>query len=72
MFVSFNYRLHAFGFMALKLLAENSPTGVSGNYGIINMILVLQWVKANIANFGGDPSQVRRFSFVREVVNFMF
>ena len=59
MFVSFNYhRLHAFGFMALKVLAENSPTGVSVNYGFMDMILVLQWVKANIANF---PSQVRSF-----------
>ena len=71
-FVSFNYRLHAFGFMALKLLAENSPTGVSGNYGFMDMILVLQWVKANIANFGGDPGQVCSFSFVKEIVNFMF
>ena len=57
-YVSFNYRLQAFGFMALKLLADDSPTGASGNYGFMDMILALQWVQTNIANFGGDPHQV--------------
>ena len=57
-YVSFNYRLQAFGFMALQLLADDSPTGTSGNYGFMDMILVLKWVQENIRNFGGDPNQV--------------
>ena len=57
-YVSFNYRLQAFGFMALKLLADDSPTGTSGNYGFMDMILALKWVQENILNFGGDPDQV--------------
>ena len=58
-YVGFNYRLQAFGFMALELLAEDSPTNTSGNYGFMDMILALQWVQQNIANFGGDPAQVK-------------
>ena len=57
-YVGFNYRLQAFGFMALQLLADDSPTGTSGNYGFMDMILVLKWVQENIRNFGGDPNQV--------------
>lgn len=57
-FVSFNYRLHAFGFLALQELADYTPFNTSGNYGFHDMIAVLQWVQTNIVNFGGDPSQV--------------
>ena len=57
-YVGFNYRLQAFGFMALQLLADDTPTGTSGNYGFMDMILVLRWVQDNILNFGGDPKQV--------------
>ena len=57
-YVSFNYRLQAVGFMALQMLADDSPTGTSGNYGFMDMILALKWVKENIHNFGGDPDQV--------------
>ena len=57
-YVGFNYRLQAFGFMALKILADDSSTGTSGNYGFMDMILVLHWVQDNIVNFGGDPTKV--------------
>jgi para-nitrobenzyl esterase len=57
-YVGFNYRLHAFGFMALQMLADISPTNASGNYGFMDMIAVLNWVQTNIRNFGGDPNKV--------------
>ncbi|KAH3699807.1 hypothetical protein DPMN_074770 [Dreissena polymorpha] len=57
-FVSMNYRLNAFGFMALELLVAGSPTGTSGNYGLMDQIEVLKWVKMNVRKFGGDPNQV--------------
>lgn len=60
-YVGFNYRLQAFGFMALQELADLSPTKTSGNYGFMDMIAVLQWVQANIRNFGGDPNDVSDF-----------
>ncbi|XP_045197770.2 para-nitrobenzyl esterase-like isoform X2 [Mercenaria mercenaria] len=59
--VGFNYRLHAFGFMALQVLADQSPTNTSGNYGFMDMIAVLKWVQSNIKNFGGDPNRVTVF-----------
>jgi len=53
--VSFNYRLGVFGFF-------NVPgTEVKGNYGILDQVLALKWVQANIANFGGDPNRVTIF-----------
>lgn len=60
-YVSLNYRLHAFGFLALQLLENESETNTSGNYGFMDMILALQWVQSNIKNFGGDPNQVTVF-----------
>jgi len=56
--VSFNYRLNAFGFLALKSLADASPSKTSGNYGFMDQILALKWVQANIKKFGGDPESV--------------
>ena len=56
--VSFNYRLNAFGFLALKSLADVSPSKTSGNYGFMDQILALKWVQANIRKFGGDPESV--------------
>ncbi|MGF6870648.1 carboxylesterase family protein [Paraburkholderia sp. MM5477-R1] len=53
--VSFNYRVGRFGFLALPELAEESPQHSSGNYGLLDQIAALQWVKNNIATFGGDP-----------------
>jgi len=57
-FVSINYRVGAFGFLAHPDLSKESDAGVSGNYGLLDMIAALKWVKENIAAFGGDPNQV--------------
>jgi para-nitrobenzyl esterase len=60
--VSFNYRLGALGFMAHPELTTEGlkaeGKGASGNYGLMDMIAALKWVKANIARFGGDPGNV--------------
>lgn len=56
--VSVNYRVGPFGFLAMPELSKESPHKVSGNYGLLDMIAALQWVKKNIAAFGGDPSRV--------------
>jgi para-nitrobenzyl esterase len=58
--VSVAYRLGAFGFLAHPDLTKESGKG-SGNYGLQDMIAGLQWVKANVARFGGDPSRVTVF-----------
>ncbi len=59
MFVSFNYRVGRFGTFALPQLTKADPDGGRlGNYGIMDQIAALKWVKANIASFGGDPSNV--------------
>ncbi len=56
--VTFNYRLGALGFLATPELSQESGHKASGNYGLLDDIALLQWVKANIAAFGGDPDQV--------------
>jgi para-nitrobenzyl esterase len=57
-FVSLNYRLGPLGWLALPELSAESPLGVSGNYGLLDQIEALKWVKQNIAAFGGDPGNV--------------
>lgn len=57
-YISFNYRLNAFGFMALEILREGSPKNTSGNYGFMDQIAALKWVQRNIHVFGGDPGKV--------------
>jgi len=59
--VTINYRLGAFGFLAHPALAAESPHHAAGNYGLLDQIAALQWVKRNIARFGGDPSRVTIF-----------
>ncbi len=56
--VSINYRLGVLGYMAHPELSKESPDGVSGNYGLLDQIAALNWVKANIAAFGGDTNNV--------------
>jgi para-nitrobenzyl esterase len=56
--VTFNYRLGSFGFFAHPELSAESPNGSSGNYGLLDMVKVLEWVYDNIAAFGGDPINV--------------
>jgi para-nitrobenzyl esterase len=57
-FVSFNYRVGIFGFLAHPELSKESANKVSGNYGLLDQIAALQWIKENIAAFGGDPEKV--------------
>ncbi len=59
--VSVNYRLAIFGFLAHPALSRESPQGVSGNYGLLDMISALGWVRRNIGAFGGDPANVTIF-----------
>lgn len=59
--VSMNYRLNVFGFFAHPALAEESDRKSAGNYGLMDQLAALQWVKRNIARFGGDPNQVTIF-----------
>ena len=56
--VTFNYRLGLLGFMTHPALSEESAHGVSGNYGMLDQIAALKWVKNNIAQFGGDPDKI--------------
>ncbi|MEP6897630.1 MAG: carboxylesterase family protein [Rhodanobacter sp.] len=56
--VTVNYRLGVFGFLALPALARESPQHASGNYGLLDQLAALRWVRANIAHFGGDPAKV--------------
>jgi para-nitrobenzyl esterase len=56
--VSCNYRVGIFGFFAHPELTAESPHNASGNYGLLDQIAALQWVKKNIAAFGGDPDNV--------------
>ncbi|MEO6992291.1 MAG: carboxylesterase family protein, partial [Lacunisphaera sp.] len=59
--VSINYRVGSLGFLAHPELSAESPHHASGNYGLEDMIAGLQWVKKNIAAFGGDPDKVTIF-----------
>ena len=56
--VTLNYRLGSLGFFAHPELAKESGHNASGNYGMMDAIAALQWVKKNISAFGGDPNNV--------------
>ncbi|MDG1278759.1 MAG: carboxylesterase family protein [Algoriphagus sp.] len=56
--VNLNYRVGIFGFLAHPELSQENPDQTSGNYGILDQIAALEWVKRNIAQFGGDPDNV--------------
>lgn len=56
--VNFGYRLNVFGYMATEELAQESPNGTTGNYGLLDQIQALKWVQKNISAFGGDPEKV--------------
>jgi para-nitrobenzyl esterase len=58
--VTINYRLGVFGFLATAEMAKES-NGAAGNYGLLDMVAALQWVKANIKQFGGNPENVTIF-----------
>jgi para-nitrobenzyl esterase len=59
--VSINYRLNVLGFLAHPELTAESLSHSSGNYGIMDQIFALKWVKDNISRFGGDPGNVTIF-----------
>ncbi len=59
--VTANYRLTVFGFLAHPELTKESPHHASGNYGLMDQIAALKWVRENISKFGGDPGNVTIF-----------
>jgi para-nitrobenzyl esterase len=59
--VNFNYRLGPFGFYSHPELTRESGRNASGNQALMDAIAALQWVKRNIAAFGGDPQNVTIF-----------
>ena len=59
--VTFNYRLGIFGFFSHPELTRESGRNASGNQALMDTIATLEWVKRNIAAFGGDPNNVTIF-----------
>src|SRR5205814_7735233 len=59
--VTANYRLGVFGFFAHPELTAESAHHSAGNYGLLDQIAALKWVRDNIARFGGDPRNVTVF-----------
>ena len=59
--VTLNYRLGVMGFFSHPELSAESPHHSSGNYGLLDQLAALSWVKRNIAQFGGDPDNVTLF-----------
>lgn len=56
--ITVNYRLNVFGFLSHPELTKESPHHASGNYGLMDQAAALQWVKQNVAAFGGDPDRI--------------
>lgn len=56
--VTINYRLNIFGWMTHPELSAESEHQVSGNYGLLDQIFALNWVRRNISAFGGDPDNI--------------
>jgi para-nitrobenzyl esterase len=59
--VTINYRLGVLGYLAHPELSAESPDHISGNYGLLDQMAALRWVKRNIRSFGGDPERVTIF-----------
>ena len=59
--VSMEYRLGVFGFFSLPELTRESEHHASGNYGLLDQVAALEWVRRNVAAFGGDPHNVTIF-----------
>ncbi|MBN1952993.1 MAG: carboxylesterase family protein [Bacteroidales bacterium] len=57
-FVTINYRLGIFGFLAHPELTAESPHHASGNYGLLDQVAALRWIRKNITAFGGNPDNV--------------
>ncbi len=56
--VTVNYRLGIFGFLSHPELSAETPARASGNYGLLDQVAALRWVRENIAAFGGDPARI--------------
>ena len=56
--VTINYRVGVFGFLALPELTKESEHHFSGNYGLLDQVAALEWIRKNISAFGGDPNKV--------------
>jgi para-nitrobenzyl esterase len=61
--VAMNYRVGRFGFFAFPALSSERPDETKGNYAYMDQIAALQWVRRNIAAFGGNPNNVTIFGF---------
>lgn len=59
--VTINYRLGPFGFLTHPALQQESPSGAAGNWGLLDQVAALKWVRDNVAAFGGDPGNVTIF-----------
>jgi para-nitrobenzyl esterase len=59
--VTINYRLGLLGFYAHPELTKESDRNSSGNYGLLDQLAAIEWVKRNIAAFGGDPHRITIF-----------
>jgi para-nitrobenzyl esterase len=59
--VNITYRLGNLGFLAHPELSKETANRVSGNYGLLDQVAALKWIKKNIAAFGGDPDKVTIF-----------
>lgn len=57
-FVSIQYRVGALGYLATQALIDEDENGSAGNYGLLDQIAALRWVRENIRTFGGDPNNV--------------
>lgn len=60
-FVSVNYRLNVFGFFAHPQISEESKDGPKANFGLLDQLAGIEWVKRNISAFGGDPENITIF-----------
>jgi para-nitrobenzyl esterase len=60
-FVSVEYRCNIFGFLCHPWLTSESPNHTSGNYGILDQLCALEWIKENIGAFGGNPDNITIF-----------
>ena len=59
--VTVNYRLNIFGYFSHPELGKENPYGASGNYGLMDQIQALKYIRENISAFGGDPDNVTVF-----------
>ena len=59
--VTVAYRVNVFGFLSHPALAAEDPNDSSGNYGLMDLVAAIEWVRRNIAGFGGDPDNISLF-----------